>query len=63
MTNERRIFLAARVRPELVQELDRLAEATDRTRSYLVERAIADYVAAHHAQAQVPAPAKRRRAG
>lgn len=40
--------LELRVPPGLMDDLDALAAAEDRTRSYVVRRALSEYVARHH---------------
>lgn len=43
----KKIVISTRVKPELVTTLDALCEATERDRSYHVERALKEYVQKH----------------
>jgi predicted HicB family RNase H-like nuclease len=45
--SEKKVGLAARVDPQLLVALQRMATADDRTLSYMVEKAIRDFVERH----------------
>ena len=46
--SEKRAPLGARVYPDLIESLQAIARADDRTLSYMVERAIREFVERHH---------------
>lgn len=55
----KKVGLAARVDPALIAALQELADADDRTLSYMVEKAIREFVAKPPADAKLPARGRR----